>query len=156
MNPSALKHQLILLLATGFHSGRMPVAPGTFGSLAGLALCYLLSVMPALKSIPVLIIFICLSMWIAGEAETLLGAKDPGSIVIDEVAGMAVTLTGLPFTPANALAGFVLFRFFDILKPFPIRQLEKRIPGGIGVVLDDLLAGVYALLVLRMGKALWM
>ncbi len=155
MNIMTLRQHLILLLATGFYSGKIPVAPGTFGSVVGLLGCWLLSGLAPLKGLPVLIGCIGLSMWIAGQAETILGATDPGRIVIDEMAGMAVTLYGLPFSPGNALAGFLLFRFFDIWKPFPIRQLERRIPGGAGVVMDDVLAGVYATLVLRLGLLLW-
>jgi len=86
---------------------------------------------------------------IASAAEKILKQKDPGQIVIDEIAGLAVTFAGLPFNLKTVLAGFIIFRAFDILKPFPIRVLEKRVGGGAGVVLDDVLAGVYANLVMR-------
>jgi phosphatidylglycerophosphatase A len=95
---------------------------------------------------------------VAGEAEKTLGDKDPGCIVIDEIAGMAVTFFALDFSWAVAIAGFALFRFFDVLKPFPIRYLEKRYGGGFGVVIDDVAAGVISNLVLRVGlmmTAVW-
>ena len=92
-----------------------------------------------------------MAIWIAGEAEKMLGKKDPGCIVIDEIAGMAVTLLAIPFTLQNAIAGFLLFRFFDVLKPPPIRTIDKKVHGGVGIVLDDVIAGVFANLVLRTG-----
>ncbi len=94
-------------------------------------------------------IFTLFAIRVAGEAEKLLNTKDPGCIVIDEIAGMMVTFLGLPFDMVTALAGFLLFRVFDILKPFPIRLLERRLPGGLGVVMDDVAAGVCANVVLR-------
>ena len=94
-------------------------------------------------------LFILVAVWIANGAEKLLGEKDPGSVVIDEIAGMAVTLAGLPFNFDTALMGFIIFRILDILKPFPIRNLDKRISGGVGIVLDDVVAGIFANLLLR-------
>ena len=81
------------------------------------------------------------AVWISGQAEKLLGAKDPGCIVIDEIAGMAVTFLGVSFSVPAAIIGFILFRFFDILKPFPVGYMEKRFSGGLGVVMDDVAAG---------------
>ena len=89
------------------------------------------------------------AIWIAGEAEKILGEKDPGAIVIDEILGMALTLAGLPFNATTAGLGFVLFRVFDITKPFPIRFVERRFKGGTGIVLDDVVAGVIANITLR-------
>ncbi|MCP3869491.1 MAG: phosphatidylglycerophosphatase A [Gammaproteobacteria bacterium] len=141
----------VVWLATGFYTGNIPWAPGTFGTLPGLLLCFFLARLPLSASILVVLSLIALAIWIAGEAEKLLGQKDPGCIVIDEIAGMAVTLLGLPFTLQTVLAGFVLFRLFDILKPPPIRIVDKKVHGGVGIVLDDLIAGVFANLVLRIG-----
>jgi phosphatidylglycerophosphatase A len=95
--------------------------------------------------------FIVFASWVAGEAEKVLADKDPGCIVIDEIVGMAVTFFAVEFSWTAAMAGFVLFRFFDILKPFPIRYLEKRYSGGFGVVIDDVAAGIMSNLVLRIG-----
>jgi phosphatidylglycerophosphatase A len=139
----------VLFVATGFFIGSIPLAPGTFGSLIGLPVCFLLSRLNFLQSVVWILILILFAIAIASAAEKILKQKDPGQIVIDEIAGLAVTLAGLPFNLKTVLAGFIIFRAFDILKPFPIRLLEKRVAGGAGVVLDDVLAGVYANLGVR-------
>lgn len=147
-------HRLTVFLATGFGLGSAPVAPGTLGTLPGVALAFGLSLLPLTIAVPLLLAFIGASVRAADAAEKALGAKDPGAIVIDEIAGMAVTLIAIPFTWKTAVAGFFLFRVLDILKPFPIRALEKRIPGGLGVVADDVMAGVMANLIIRLVMAL--
>ena len=139
----------VIFLATGCYVGKIPIAPGTFGSLAGLLICVVLSDICLISAILVTIAVIGFSIWIAGEAEKLIEQEDPGCIVIDEIAGMMVTLLGLPLDLFNATAGFALFRLLDILKPFPIRLLEKRLPGGAGVVADDIIAGIFANILLR-------
>ena len=143
------KDRAVLFFATGGFMGRLPLAPGTFGTVWAFPLCYFLS-----RTTPV--IAFCLTalaalaaIWLSGRAEKILGATDPGAVVIDEVAGFMVALWGLPYTIHTVVFGFFVFRGFDILKPFPIRYLERRVPGGTGVVLDDLLAGLYTNLVLR-------
>jgi len=95
------------------------------------------------------LLFIFFAVYIADAAEKLLKQSDPGCIVIDEIAGMMVTLIGLPFNLITVVMGFIIFRILDILKPFPIRNLDKRIPGGLGVVADDVGAGIIANLMLR-------
>jgi phosphatidylglycerophosphatase A len=144
------QNAIVLYLATGCKSGYSPVAPGTAGSLAALLPCGLLSLLPLSVSTIFLIAFIVLAVWAAELAEGILGQKDPGCIVIDEFAGMMITLIGIHFTWQSVLSGFIIFRIMDILKPFPIRYLERTIPGGAGVVLDDVAAGVAAHLVLRL------
>lgn len=139
----------VMFFATGFHIGTVPFAPGTLGTILGLPLCFFLSKLDLRIAAPCTILFVFFAAWIAHEAEALLNKKDPGCIVIDEIAGITVTLLGLPFTPVFAVAGFCLFRFLDILKPFPIRYLEKKISGGVGIVLDDVLAGILSNLILR-------
>ena len=141
----------VLFVATGFFIGKIPVASGTFGSLIGLPLCFLLSRLNFLQSASVILIFILFAIGIASAAEKILKQKDPGQIVIDEIAGLMVALAGLPFNLKTILAGFIVFRVFDILKPFPIRILDTRLKGGSGVVLDDVLAGIYSNLVVRLG-----
>jgi phosphatidylglycerophosphatase A len=145
-----LTNNIVMAVATGFYAGKIPVAPGTFGSIVGLAFCYLLSRIDTGVAVIVLVVSVLLSCWVAGAAETMMGAKDPGAIVIDEIVGMGVTLVGIPFSWETAAGGFFLFRFFDILKPFPIRYLEKRLPGGLGIVADDVVAGMMATVVLRL------
>ena len=139
----------VFFVATGFFIGTVPFAPGTFGSLLGLPLCFLLSRLNFLQSLICILVFILFAIGIASAAEKIIKQKDPGQIVIDEIAGLMVALAGLPFNLKTVLAGFIIFRVFDILKPFPIRILEKRVGGGSGIVLDDVLAGVYGNLVIR-------
>ena len=144
------RERAVLFVATGFFIGTVPFAPGTFGTLIGLPVCFLLSRLNFLQSVICILVFIPFAIWIASAAEKILRQKDPGQIVIDEIAGVMVTFAGLPFNLKTALAGFIIFRVLDILKPFPIRTLEKRVGGGSGVVLDDVLAGVYGNLILRL------
>lgn len=143
----------ILFLAKGCNVGNVPVMPGTFGTLVGIPLCYFLSFFNTASGLPFValfvIAFILFAVWIAEEAVNILDAKDPGCIVIDEIAGFAVTMIGVGFSFTNVVLAFILFRFFDILKPFPAKFLENKIPGGAGVVLDDIAAGIMANISLR-------
>ena len=143
------KQKSVLFLATGCYVGNLPIAPGTFGSVLGLSLCYFLSKIGLLLAMFLAIAFILCAMWIAHEAEKVLQAKDPGCIVIDEIAGMILTLIGLPFNMMTIILGFAMFRGLDIWKPYPIRFLEKKLPGGVGVVMDDVAAGILSNLILR-------
>jgi phosphatidylglycerophosphatase A len=138
-----------VFLATGFYVGRIPLAPGTFGSLLGLPLCFLFAGMHLPGAIVGALLIIALATWIAGAAERTLGQPDPGCIVIDEITGMVVTLMGLPFNPTTAAVGFILFRVLDIVKPFPIRVIDKRLSGGLGIVADDVIAGMFSNILLR-------
>jgi phosphatidylglycerophosphatase A len=147
--------RIVIFLATGCYAGKLPFAPGTFGSLAALPLCWLLAQLGRPAAFSATVLVIAAAVWVAGAAERLLQRKDPGSIVIDEIAGMLVTFSGLPFTAFSAAAGFVLFRVLDIAKPFPIGWVEKRLSGGVGIVMDDLVAGVIANLGCRLLLALW-
>ena len=143
------REKTVMFLATGFYVGNSPLAPGTFGSLIGLPLCFLLAANPLPVAIILAILIIFFAIWIANAAEKILRKNDPGCIVIDEIAGMVVTLIGLPFNLTTALIGFIIFRFFDILKPFPIRTLDKHLSGGIGVVADDVVAGIFSNVIVR-------
>jgi len=138
-----------MFLSSGCLLGNMPFAPGSFGTLAGLPICWLLSRIEPSISFFLIGLAIPFAIWIAGEAEQILGKKDPGVIVIDEIVGMALTLAGLPFNTTTAGLGFVLFRVLDITKPFPISFLERRLKGGTGIVLDDVAAGIIANITLR-------
>ena len=139
-------------LATGGMVGLIPVAPGTFGSVVGLGVVYLFSGLDFSLAFVSTIILFFVAVKVAGDAEKALQRKDPGAIVIDEIAGMAVTLLGLPFSASIAVAGFVVFRVLDIFKPPPIRNVERRFSGGFGIVIDDVVAGIIGNLVLR---AVW-
>jgi phosphatidylglycerophosphatase A len=143
-----------LCLSSWFGSGLVPKAPGTFGTFTAVPLVVALWYLDGFIAGLVLLFLVLLAVWSAGLSERLLGRIDPPEVVIDEVAGFAVTLFLLPATWVVLILGFVLFRLFDIIKPFPIRFLERRVKGGIGIVLDDILAGIYANLGIRL--LLWL
>ena len=143
------RQRAVLFVATGFFIGTVPFAPGTFGSIIGLPICFLISRLNIWLALLCTILFILFAIGLAAAAERILKKKDAGEIVIDEIAGMMVTLVGIPFTSKTVIAGFIIFRAFDILKPFPIRFIEK-VTGGSGIVLDDVMAGLYANLILRL------
>ena len=138
-----------MCLATGCYIGNISFAPGTLGSVLGLFLCYFLSKIGILPSLFLSMTFVFCAMWIAHEAEKILQTKDPGNIVIDEIAGMILTLIGLPFNIIMIVSGFILFRALDIWKPYPIRFFDKKLSGGIGIVMDDVAAGILSNFVLR-------
>jgi phosphatidylglycerophosphatase A len=144
-----LKEKSVMFLATGCLVGKIPLAPGTVGTIWGLPLCFVLSKIDFFSAIFCTVIFIFFAVRVAHQAEKILGEKDAGCIVIDEIAGLMVTLSGLPFNMISAVAGFLVFRFFDIMKPFPIRFLEKNFSGGAGIVLDDVAAGICSNVSLR-------
>jgi phosphatidylglycerophosphatase A len=141
-------------VATFFGAGRLRPAPGTWGSLATALLWWLLaSHLPAAARVPVILVLIVVAVAIGIPAATLeargCGKKDPSHVVIDEVAGQLITYIACPIVWQALFAGFILFRAFDIVKPPPVRQLEA-LPEGTGIVVDDLAAGVYALIVLQL------
>jgi phosphatidylglycerophosphatase A len=143
-----------VFLATGFSVGNIPFAPGTLGTLLGIPISFVLAELGVGGSIAGIVVFVLLAARLAGRAEQLIGEKDAPAIVIDEVAGMLVTLAGLPLTTLNLVAGFAAFRALDVLKPFPARHIDRKMAGGWGVVLDDVVAGIYSNLLLRfMGAA---
>jgi phosphatidylglycerophosphatase A len=140
--------KLALILSSCFGFGLIPVAQGTFGTLAGIPLAMALARVGPMAAAYLLFFFVLLSIWTSGRSARALEKDDPAEVVIDETAGLLLTLFLLPATGFNLCLGFILFRLFDILKPFPIRRLEK-VEGGAGIVLDDLLAGTYANLCIR-------
>jgi phosphatidylglycerophosphatase A len=135
--------RLGVFIATCAHVGYAPVAPGTFGSAVGLVVYYLVrrqaSTAVELGAIALILV---VGLWSATEAEHHFGGIDPGPVVIDEVIGMLITLALHPVNVAGAIVGFFIFRVLDVVKPWPARRLEL-LPGGFGVVLDDVMAGVY-------------
>jgi phosphatidylglycerophosphatase A len=140
------KNQLILAAATGFGLGYSPVAPGTVGTLAALPLIWISQGISGGAQAFFGACFILSAVYAADQAEKLLGQKDPGAIVIDEMAGYWVTMSLVPVTGVTLFAGFVAFRCFDVFKIPPVRYFEKQFSGGAGVVLDDIMAGVLAAL----------
>ncbi|MBE0597098.1 MAG: phosphatidylglycerophosphatase A [Desulfuromonadales bacterium] len=142
--------RLILFLATNGGLGLAPVVPGTFGTLAGIPAFYLLAGLPPLYYVGVLTVLFLLACAMAEAAGRIYGVADDGRIVIDELVGYLVTIAFLPFTWTTALLGFFFFRLFDIIKVFPASWFDRRMKNGFGVVLDDVVAGLYGALALRL------
>jgi len=138
------------ILAFGLGTGLAPYAPGTVGSLLGVLLAWLTLDLGLLAQIGVAIGLSVTGIWICGESARRLGIHDHGGIVWDEIAGMYVTLLVAPFTLSAWILGFLLFRAFDIVKPWPIRDLDHRLGGGLGIMLDDLVAALYAAILLAL------
>jgi len=131
-------------LATGAYIGYIPVMPGTFGTLWGVPAAWAISGFVPLWQLLATLALTAVSIPIAGRASIALGRGDPSSVVIDEICGYLVGIFLLPFTAFNAILVFILFRFFDIVKPWPVSLLDRKMKGGAGVVLDDIAAGIYA------------
>jgi phosphatidylglycerophosphatase A len=145
----------VLLLATGFGAGYAPFAPGTAGSALGVLLFYLLSALPLAWYCAILVAVTLAAIWCAGRAEKILGTNDPPRVVIDEIAGQLITLAALPAHWAYMLAGFLLFRLLDIIKPWPANRINRDMHGGAGIVLDDVVAGIYANFLLQIARAVF-
>ena len=145
-----MKTRLAILLATVGHVGHFPIAPGTAGSAAALPLFFLVRMTgsPAIE-VAVILVLLAAGCWAGSVAEAHYARTDPGYVVLDEVVGMLVTLLLVPVSVTGALVGFFLFRLFDIVKPFPARQCE-RLHGGVGIMTDDVVAGIYGNLALRL------
>ena len=137
-------------LAFGFGTGLAPVAPGTFGSLPGLLLFWLTLDFGLYVQLGVAVAIPLAGIWICGESARRIGVHDHGGIVWDEVVGMYVTLFAAPVSVTGFVLAFLLFRVMDIVKPWPIRDLDHRMHGGLGIMLDDLLAALYAALLLAL------
>jgi len=132
------------MLAFGFGSGLAKKAPGTMGTLAALPLYYALIQFSETAYLLVLTLVIVSGVWICGKASDEIGVHDHGGIVWDEIAGYLLTMYWVAFSWQNMVFGFVLFRFFDILKPWPINWLDRRVEGGLGIMVDDLVAALMA------------
>jgi phosphatidylglycerophosphatase A len=145
----SVKSRLINFLAQGLGVGRIPVAPGTFGTLVGLPIVWILWKFDPLTYVAITGLFIAFSIWIAGAAARFQATHDDPKIVIDEIAGIVVALAWVPPSVIALAAGFILFRLLDIIKPPPINWIDRRVKGGLGIVLDDLIAGLGANIVLQ-------
>lgn len=149
------------LISTGLGIGYFPIAPGTMGALAILILYW---IMPPISNRELFIIIfvltiagICSATITEGEVKQKLGNEkgvDPKIVIIDEIIGMLITLVAIPKTTKYMIAAFLLFRAFDIVKPYPIRKIEK-LPSGWGIVFDDVMAAIYANLILQIGRVLF-
>ncbi|MEJ2269666.1 MAG: phosphatidylglycerophosphatase A [Desulfobulbaceae bacterium] len=143
-------HTLIMLIATGFYSGYLPKAPGTWGSLVGVLLVFLLHALSLQIYLSVIAGLFIVGSFVAGEAEKILDNRDPGVVVIDEIVGMLITMIAVPVTPLTMALGFILFRVFDIAKPFPVNFFDQHFHGGLGIMLDDVVAGIYSLIIMQL------
>lgn len=141
--------RVIKYIATLGFIGYIPVAPGTFGTAA--AVLFFIIFKPSIIDNIILLLFIIpLGIIASGKAETMLQERDSRHIVIDEVGGFSLSVLTLPANLKTYILAFFLFRFFDVLKPPPIRYLEKKVPGGAGVMLDDMLAGIYTNIIIQL------
>lgn len=145
----------VAFLATWFGSGLAKKAPGTWGTLASLPFAYglMLAGGPLLLLGAVVVIFF-VGIWAAGKYAATLGASDPSEVVIDEVAAMWLTLMAAPMTPLGWLMAFGLFRLFDIAKPWPVSLADRKLKGGFGIMADDILAAIYAMIALVLTRAI--
>ena len=137
-------------LAFGFGTGLAPFAPGTFGSIPGVLLFWLTLDLGLYAQLAIALTLAVAGIWICGESARRIGVHDHGGIVWDEIVGMYVTLFVATVSIQGFVIGFVLFRVMDIVKPWPIRDLDHRIHGGLGIMLDDLVAALYAALLLAL------
>ena len=142
-------NRLIIFLATGFYAGYLPYAPGTIGSLIGVGLFLIINSLSPVYYLIVFFLLFSLGVYISDRAEALFAKNDPSQIIFDEIAGLLVAMALIPNGIGWIIAGFFLFRFFDIFKPYPIRDIEKRFNGGFGIMLDDVAAGVYTNILLQ-------
>lgn len=142
--------RLAVFLATSAYVGYAPVAPGTFGSAAGL-LVYLGLRMAGVwwAELVAIVVLFLVGCWAGTLTEAHVGAEDPGIVVLDEVVGMLITIALIPVTMTGAIVGFLVFRLFDIVKPWPARRLEA-LHGGFGIMADDAMAGIYGNLLMRL------
>ncbi|GIU50216.1 phosphatidylglycerophosphatase A [Shewanella sp. KT0246] len=151
-DPAVLKLSLknpVHFLALGFGSGLAAKAPGTFGTLAAVPLVYLMGHLSLTAFIFITVISTLVGFYICDKAAKDMGVHDHGAIVWDEVAGLMITMIAAPVGLIWMVIGFALFRFFDILKPWPIRWLDAKVHGGFGIMIDDVLAGIFALICLQ-------
>lgn len=146
--PLSVWRQPLHFLAFGCGAGAAPYAPGTVGTLPGVALVYLLSFAPLWIYPVVTVLLIVLGFWICGQTAKDIGVHDHSGIVFDEIAGYLVAMSAAPINVTNLFIAFILFRFFDIFKPWPIAWFDRHARGGVGIMLDDVLAGIYTLAVM--------
>ena len=144
-----------MFIASGAYSGYLPKAPGTWGSLVGIVAWLGLSRLAILPYTAVVAFLFIIGTAAAGAAEKIMDRPDPGLVVIDEIVGQLIALALVPHHPVAVLCGFLLFRLFDIFKPFPVGWLDQHLHGGLGIMLDDVMAGLYALAVLQIGMKIF-
>jgi phosphatidylglycerophosphatase A len=147
--PASVWRNPVHFLAFGCGAGAMPVAPGTFGTLVAVPLYLLLEGLPLAYYLIVVAVMTAFGIWLCGRTAADIGVHDHGGIVWDEIVGYLLTMAAAPAGWMPIVLGFLLFRLFDIIKPWPIRLADKRVGGGFGIMLDDLLAAGYSWLMLQ-------
>lgn len=143
------------LLALGFGSGLSPIMPGTMGTLAAIPLYWLIQGLSPVWYLLILLLGFIAGIWICNAATRAIGRHDHGAIVWDEIIGFGITMFAAPAGVGWIVVGFVLFRFFDIIKPWPISWFDRRVHGGFGIMLDDVIAGLFALACLQLLALYW-
>ncbi len=152
-SPSKVNFNLsnpIQFLALGFGSGLAPKAPGTFGTLAAIPLYLLLTMLAPLSYALAVLLMTFAGFYICGKAAEDVGVHDHPAIVWDEFVGFFITMFMIPVSWQSVLLGFILFRLFDIVKPWPISFVDKKVAGGFGIMIDDVLAGAFALIIMQL------
>lgn len=139
-----------MTVATGVFAGYWPLGPGTLGTVMALPFIWFVTAWPAGLQIVFAGALLGVGVWASSRAIQILKREDAPQIVVDEVVGYLVAMIGIPFTFYWVVCGFLLFRFFDIFKPFPISLIDEKVKGGWGVMLDDLAAGIFANLVMHL------
>ena len=137
-------------LALGFGSGLIKPAPGTWGTLAAVPVYWVLATLPISVFLLVILIGFAVGIYLCGKTASDVGVHDHGAIVWDEFIGFWITMIAIPFNWVNVLIGFILFRIFDIIKPWPIKVLDQKVHGGFGIMIDDVIAGVFACIILHL------
>ncbi len=150
-NPPNVFGNPVHFLAFGFGTGLAPKAPGTFGTLAAIPPYLLMVHLPLWAFIAVIIVGFVVGVYLCDKTSEDMGVHDHGGIVWDEMVGFWITMLAVPFGILWIVAGFLLFRLFDIWKPWPISLADKHVHGGFGIMIDDVIAGVYALIVMQVG-----
>lgn len=143
LNQAFLSHP-VHWLALGFGTGLVPKAPGTAGTLVAIPLILLTASLSFPIKLAILVVISLMGIYLCGKSAELLGVHDHGSIVWDEIAGFYLTALFVPVTAMWLIFGFIAFRFFDIIKPWPIKQLDAQVHGGLGIMVDDIIAGIFA------------
>ncbi len=147
--PASLMKRPVMWLATGFGAGLSPVAPGTAGSLVGVLFYMAMAGLPLLLYLALVLVLAVIGVWVCDRAGKALAVADHPGIVWDEIVGLLITMAATPPSWQGVVSGFVLFRLFDILKPWPVARIDRGVKGGLGVMLDDVMAGLYALACLQ-------
>jgi phosphatidylglycerophosphatase A len=150
VNFAELIKRPVCFLGLGFGSGLAPFAPGTFGTLAAIPIYLLMQDLPLLIYLAITTIFFILGIYICQKSAGWIGMDDPSAVVWDEIVGYLVTMLAAPSGWQWLVIGFVLFRLFDIIKPWPIRWFDKNLHGGLGIMVDDVIAGVFSLIVIQL------